>query len=91
MRIFISSLLLVCLSACSQSLKEPETKTEVSYLTVLHTDDNHGRFWHNKHGEYGMAARKTLIDQLRAEAKAKGHSLLLLSVTNFDKGIFLVN
>ena len=83
MRIFISSMLLVFISACSQ----PILQTEVSYLTVLHTNDNHGRFWHNKHGEYGMAARKTLIDQLRREAKAKGHSLLLLSGGDINTGV----
>ena len=36
-------------------------------LTVLHTNDHHGRFWTNADGEYGMAARKTLIDRVRAE------------------------
>ncbi|HSW03464.1 bifunctional UDP-sugar hydrolase/5'-nucleotidase UshA [Aquabacterium sp.] len=47
-------------------------------LTILHTNDHHGRFWPNGDGEYGMAARKTLIDRLRAEVKASGgHSLLL--------------
>lgn len=47
-------------------------------LTILHTNDHHGRFWKNSDGEYGLAARKTLIDQLRAEIKAGGgHSLLL--------------
>ena len=25
-------------------------------LTILHTNDNHGRFWPNHNGEYGMAA-----------------------------------
>ncbi|MGB1261750.1 MAG: bifunctional UDP-sugar hydrolase/5'-nucleotidase UshA [Cognaticolwellia sp.] len=83
MRIFITSLLLVCISACNHPLSEKE----VSYLTVLHTNDNHGRFWHNEHGEYGMAARKTLIDQLRVEAKAKGHSLLLLSGGDINTGV----
>jgi len=89
MRIFISSLLLVCISACSHLALEKETEkaTEVSYLTVLHTNDNHGRFWHNEHGEYGMAARKTLIDQLRAQAKAKGHALLLLSGGDINTGV----
>jgi 5'-nucleotidase/UDP-sugar diphosphatase len=76
-------MLLVFISACSQ----PILQKEVSYLTVLHTNDNHGRFWHNKHGEYCMAARKTLIDQLRAEAKAKGHSLLLLSGGDINTGV----
>ncbi len=47
-------------------------------LTVLHTNDHHGRFWPNADGEYGLAARKTLIDAVRAEvAAAGGHSLLL--------------
>ena len=36
-------------------------------LTILHTNDHHGRFWPNGDGEYGMAARKTLIDRVRAE------------------------
>lgn len=47
-------------------------------LTILHTNDHHGRFWPNADGEYGMAARKTLVDRIRAEvAAAGGHSLLL--------------
>ena len=47
-------------------------------LTILHTNDHHGRFWPNAFGEYGMAARKTLVDRIRAEvAAAGGHSLLL--------------
>ncbi len=47
-------------------------------LTILHTNDHHGRFWANGDGEYGLAARKTLIDRLRAEvASAGAHSLLL--------------
>ncbi len=47
-------------------------------ITVLHTNDHHGRFWKNADGEYGMAARKTVIDAIRAEVSARGgHSLLL--------------
>ena len=46
-------------------------------LTVLHTNDHHGRFWPNSDGEYGLAARKTLIDRIRAEVKAAGGELLL--------------
>jgi 5'-nucleotidase / UDP-sugar diphosphatase len=47
-------------------------------LTVLHTNDHHGRFWKNSDGEYGMAARKTLIDRIRQEVSlAGGHTLLL--------------
>jgi 5'-nucleotidase/UDP-sugar diphosphatase len=47
-------------------------------LTILHTNDHHGRFWKNSDGEYGLAARKTLIDRIRGEvARAGGHTLLL--------------
>ena len=56
-------------------------------LTILHTNDNHGRFWANRHGEYGMAARKTLIDSIRAEIKAEGGQLLLLSGGDINTGV----
>lgn len=47
-------------------------------ITILHTNDHHGRFWKNRDGEYGMAARKTVVDQIRKEvATAGGYSLLL--------------
>ena len=47
-------------------------------ITILHTNDHHGRFWKNADGEYGMAARKTVIDTIRAEVASRGgHSLLL--------------
>ena len=63
-------------------------ETDKSYkLTILHTNDNHGRFWSNRHGEYGMAARKTLIDSIRAEVKAQGSQLLLLSGGDINTGV----
>ncbi len=47
-------------------------------ITILHTNDHHGRFWKNRDGEYGMAARKTVIDGIRSEvAQSGGYSLLL--------------
>ncbi|WP_404343212.1 bifunctional UDP-sugar hydrolase/5'-nucleotidase UshA [Pseudoalteromonas mariniglutinosa] len=85
MRIFIISLLLCTLSACSTV--PFSTQQPVQYLTVLHTNDNHGRFWHNEAGEYGMAARKTLVEQLRNEARAQGHAVLLLSGGDINTGI----
>jgi 5'-nucleotidase/UDP-sugar diphosphatase len=56
-----------------------ESPPEKTYrLTVLHTNDHHGRFWRNGDAEYGMAARKTVVDTIRAEvATAGGYSLLL--------------
>ena len=56
-------------------------------FTVLHTNDNHGRFWENKNGEYGMAARKTLIDELRSEIEADGGTTLLLSGGDVNTGV----
>lgn len=90
MRILISLFLLLSISACTSNQPSPDTHSstdDIHYLTILHTNDNHGRFWHNEKGEYGMAARKTLIDQLRADAKQNGHAVLLLSGGDINTGI----
>ena len=64
--------LVTVLSSCTL-LNDSVPKAE--YLTILHTNDNHGRFWQNDKGEYGMSARKTLIDRLRTMARDKGHAV----------------
>ncbi|USD30741.1 bifunctional UDP-sugar hydrolase/5'-nucleotidase [Pseudoalteromonas sp. SCSIO 43201] len=79
--IFSTALLL---SACQYSPNEPQS---TQYLTVLHTNDNHGRFWRNDKGEYGMAARKTLIDKLKSEAENSGHAVILLSGGDINTGV----
>lgn len=56
-------------------------------LTVLHTNDNHGRFWHNQDGEYGMAARKALVDSIRQQVSAEGGSVLLFSGGDINTGV----
>ncbi|WP_409440415.1 bifunctional UDP-sugar hydrolase/5'-nucleotidase UshA [Psychromonas sp. GE-S-Ul-11] len=56
-------------------------------LTILHTNDNHGHFWQNKYGEYGMPARATLINYIRAEVEADGGSVLLLSGGDVNTGV----
>jgi 5'-nucleotidase/UDP-sugar diphosphatase len=56
-------------------------------LTILHTNDNHGNFWQNKYGERGMAARATLINNIRTEVKAEGGSVLLLSGGDINTGV----
>lgn len=63
-----------------------DSKKKVSF-TILHTNDNHGRFWHNADGEYGMAARKTLIDRIRAEVEAEGNVALVLSGGDVNTGV----
>ena len=68
----------IALVGCAGMSSGGPQKDKTYQLTVLHTNDHHGRFWQNSDGEYGMAARKTLIDRIRAEVKASGGHLLLL-------------
>ncbi len=58
-----------------------------STFTLLHTNDNHGRFWENSDGEYGMAARMTLVNQIRDEVEANGGEVLLLSGGDVNTGV----
>ncbi|MCL1126357.1 bifunctional UDP-sugar hydrolase/5'-nucleotidase UshA [Shewanella surugensis] len=58
-----------------------------STFTLLHTNDNHGRFWENSSGEYGMAARMTLVEQIRSEVEANGGEVLLLSGGDVNTGV----
>ena len=64
-----------------------EAGADCKIFTVLHTNDNHGRFWENGDGEYGMAARKTLIDQIRAEVSSNGGETILLSGGDINTGV----
>ncbi|APU73201.1 bifunctional UDP-sugar hydrolase/5'-nucleotidase [Vibrio parahaemolyticus] len=83
----LSAAILASLAGCA-SQPAHEWNVDTTYkLTVLHTNDHHGRFWQNKHGEYGMAARKTLIDDLRDEIQAEGGSVLLLSGGDINTGV----
>ncbi|EPJ2748844.1 bifunctional UDP-sugar hydrolase/5'-nucleotidase UshA [Vibrio parahaemolyticus] len=83
----LSAAIFASLAGCA-SQPAHEWNADTTYkLTVLHTNDHHGRFWQNKHGEYGMAARKTLIDDLRDEIQAEGGSVLLLSGGDINTGV----
>jgi 5'-nucleotidase/UDP-sugar diphosphatase len=92
-KIVLTALALAVTSGCTaqnSSVLEPshEWVQDQEYnLTILHTNDNHGNFWQNKYGERGMAARATLINQIRAEVKAEGGSLLLLSGGDINTGV----
>ncbi|MDN3614344.1 MAG: bifunctional UDP-sugar hydrolase/5'-nucleotidase UshA [Vibrio gallaecicus] len=83
----LSAAILATLSGCATQATQDWNEDTTYKLTVLHTNDNHGRFWQNKYGEYGMAARKTLIDELRAEIRAEGGSVLLLSGGDVNTGV----
>ncbi|MFQ2318657.1 bifunctional UDP-sugar hydrolase/5'-nucleotidase UshA [Aeromonas caviae] len=85
----IALAVLAALSGCNTSSNDsvaPCTEN-VCKLTILHTNDTHGRFWHNDKGEYGMAAQKTLVERLRAEAKAAGSEVLVLSGGDVNTGV----
>lgn len=85
----LSAVILATLAGCaSQTDTAQGWQADQTYkLTILHTNDHHGRFWHNQNGEYGMAARKTLLDQLRADVAAEGGTSLLLSGGDINTGV----
>lgn len=83
----LGSVLAAVLAGCASS-PQPAWQEDKTYtLTILHTNDHHGRFWPNQYGEYGLAARKTLIEQIRAEVTAQGGSVLLLSGGDINTGV----
>ena len=76
------------LTGCSSAVENDRHEENHTYkLTVLHTNDNGGQFWRNSVGEWGMAARKTLIDSIREEVESDGGHVLLLSGGNVNKGV----
>ncbi|MFB2662044.1 bifunctional UDP-sugar hydrolase/5'-nucleotidase UshA [Shewanella mangrovisoli] len=90
----IATAVLAALAGCNSdddNTKVPTTCAEAGSacktFTVLHTNDNHGRFWENSDGEYGMAARKALVDQIRAEVSKNGGQTLLLSGGDINTGV----
>lgn len=88
--IALSALTIAIATGCATADKQPQhewTQDKEYNLTILHTNDNHGNFWQNKYGERGMAARATLINDIRAEVKSEGGSLLLLSGGDINTGV----
>ena len=55
-------------------------------LTILSTNDHHGHFMANRSGEYGMAARMTLVEKIRREVTSMGGHLLLFSGGDINTG-----
>ena len=62
-------------------------KDKTYNVTILHTNDHHGHFWHNNYGEYGLAAQKTVVDEIRDEVAKQGGSVLLLSGGDINTGV----
>lgn len=84
---FCALMAALALAGCS-SLAPSGPPSGRSYaITVLHTNDHHGRFWKSRDGEYGMAARKTVIDGIRQEVAAAGGYSLLLDGGDVNTGV----
>ena len=79
--------LVLTLAGCSSLTPSVPDKDKTYAITILHTNDHHGRFWQNRNGEYGMAARKTVIDGIRAEVAAAGGYSLLLDGGDVNTGV----
>ena len=77
----------LALGGCSSMAPLVPTKGKTYVVTILHTNDHHGRFWQNRDGEYGMAARKTVIDGIRAEVASTGGYTLLLDGGDVNTGV----
>ena len=83
----VSTLALLLAGCATVGNAPPAAPPGVVKLTVLHTNDHHGRFWRNNDGEYGLAARKTLIDQVRKDVAAQGGHTLLLDGGDVNTGV----
>ncbi len=77
----------VLLGACASPTAPGLEKNKTYRITVMHTNDHHGRFWKNADGEYGMAARKTVISAIRADVAAGGGYSLLLDGGDVNTGV----
>ena len=89
-RLAAVSALVLSLTACSlfqDSTVPAADQDDVLKLTVLHTNDHHGRFWTNSQGEWGMVARMTLVSNIREEVAAEGGHVLLLSGGDINTGV----
>lgn len=62
-------------------------KDKIYNITILHTNDHHGRFWNNEKDEYGLAAQKTVVDRVRKEVADNNGTILLLSGGDINTGV----
>ncbi|MGI6393296.1 MAG: 5'-nucleotidase C-terminal domain-containing protein [bacterium] len=82
-KILSTLFLLFILSSVSAQGKE-------QLLTVIYTNDSHGMAWQfdepGNPGIGGLAAQKTIIDNIKAEVQGKGGNLLILSAGDITLG-----
>ena len=75
------------LAGCTTPTPPPPPARPPLKLTIIHTNDHHGHFWPNADGEYGMAARKTVIDRIRTEVGAAGGHTMLIDGGDINTGV----
>lgn len=75
--------ILFVLFSCAQTSQQ----AKVYKLTILHTNDHHGRFWSNREGEYGLAARASLIEELKSSVRKDGGDVLLIDAGDVNTGV----
>ena len=89
--LLVISILFSANSFAADTTKQPTAvtweKNKPYSFTILHTNDHHGHFWQNDIGEYGLAAQKTVVDQIRKEVAENGGKLLLLSGGDINTGV----
>ena len=71
-RLCLSLSVVMVLAGCAIPTQPGAEKDKTYRVTIMHTNDHHGRFWQNSDGEYGMAARKTVVDEIRRDVAAQG-------------------
>ncbi len=81
------SLILMLALLSTPLMAQAWVKDRVYKFTVLHTNDHHGRFWQNDRDEYGLAAQKTMMDQIRYDVQAHGGAVLILSGGDINTGV----
>ena len=79
--------LITLLAGCALAPPQGAEKDKTYHITIMHTNDHHGRFWQNSDGEYGMAARKTVVDTIRRDVAAHGGYSLLLDGGDVNTGV----
>jgi len=77
----------LALLALTPALSQAAEADRTYRFSILHTNDEHGHFWYNAQGEYGLAAQKTLMDTLRYDVQARGGGALILSAGDVNTGV----
>ncbi len=84
----VAALVFATIAGCTTAPSTPSaTSSRPVSITVLHTNDQHGHFWPSFDGEYGQAARKTVVDRVRAEVASQGGYVLLLDAGDVNSGV----